>query len=432
MLFVFSDKNSPRLKYTLDLMVKQLLGIHYTLVDNLNDIPSEAAILNYSEHPVRNSLQIIPSDLLFSSRIQFYQDIRIAEPEGKIRMYIGEEEVFDPLAASFYLVSRYEEYQDFKPDAHNRYPAEESVLVRTGLIKRPVVNEWAHEIKDELARRFPNLRISPAEFNYISTIDVDQAWKYRHKGFFRNLGGFFGDIFRFDWYKVKERTAVLTGMRKDPFNNFEIQKGLHETYGIKPRYFIALGRRSTHDKNLPGKNKRFRKLIRQLDIQGIVGIHPSYTSNTNPGELADEKKEMEDILGRKVTMSRQHFLMHKMPDTYNRLHSLGITEDHTMGYSTHLGFRAGIAAPFPYYDLMNDRTTELILIPFSMMDITPMHYMKLDVDEAKSELTKLIQTTKDVGGTFVSLWHNESLSNVERWDGWRELYVHILKECSAS
>ena len=124
--------------------------------------------------------------------------------------------------------------------------------------------------------------------------------------------------------------------------------------------------------------------------------------------------------------------MHRMPETYQTLIKNGITEDHTMGYSTHLGFRAGIAAPFYWFDLENNIQTKLKLVPFCAMDITPLHYRKESPDKAIKTLRNLMEKVNDVGGLFVSLWHNESFSETERWRGWRVVYESLLAKASKS
>jgi len=41
-------------------------------------------------------------------------------------------------------------------------------------------------------------------------------------------------------------------------------------------------------------------------------------------------------------------------------------------------------------------------------------------------IKKLIEEVKKVDGTFSSLWHNESLSDEQRWKGWRRVYEELL------
>ena len=49
---------------------------------------------------------------------------------------------FDPFAASFYLISRYEEYLPCVKDQHDRYPATNSLAYQEGFLQQPVVDKW--------------------------------------------------------------------------------------------------------------------------------------------------------------------------------------------------------------------------------------------------------------------------------------------------
>jgi hypothetical protein len=340
----------------------------------------------------------------------------------------GESELpFDIFSAAFFLTSHYEEYLGFTADEHNRFPAHESILVNQGRIEDPLVNEWALIIKKILIKSNSELTFNPRNFEFKSTIDIDQAWKFKHKGIVRNTVGSVRDLLRGKWENLLARWPVLLGFQKDAFHEaFSWHKNLEKKYGLQPYYFILLGDYAKYDKNISYDNTEFQNLIKSLDDKGSLGIHPSYQSNANDDFVSEEKGRLENILSRKITRSRQHFLIHTMPNTYHRLLANGIYEDHTMGYSTHLGFRAGIAAPYYWFDLSANKKTELKLFPFCAMDITPLHYRGESPQEATAALHILIDKVHSVGGLFISLWHNESFSETERWRGWSSVYESLL------
>jgi hypothetical protein len=60
------------------------------------------------------------------------------------------------------------------------------------------------------------------------------------------------------------------------------------------------------------------------------------------------------------------------------------------------------------------------------MDITPLHYRGESPSEATETIDELLQKVHEVDGLFVSLWHNESFSETERWIGWSFVYVRML------
>jgi hypothetical protein len=89
------------------------------------------------------------------------------------------QDVFDLFAAAFYLVTRYEEYLPFIADRHNRFEASQSVLFKHGLLERPLINEWAEDLKQTFSKTHAGLRARTASYQYKITIDVDQAFAFK-------------------------------------------------------------------------------------------------------------------------------------------------------------------------------------------------------------------------------------------------------------
>jgi hypothetical protein len=105
----------------------------------------------------------------------------------------------------------------------------------------------------------------------------------------------------------------------------------------------------------------------------------------------------------------------------------GFSEDHSMGYPDEPGFRAGIARPYYFYNLLKDVCTNLKIIPFQVMDATLFEYKKLNAGEAKRQIENIINDTRKVGGLFVSIWHNTSLLDNEQGREWREVFEYMIK-----
>jgi len=97
-----------------------------------------------------------------------------------------------------------------------------------------------------------------------------------------------------------------------------------------------------------------------------------------------------------------------------------------MGFAALTGFRAGTCTPFPFFDLATNESTELTIHPFQVMDVSLKNYLHLDMEEAWETIDKLMQEVKKVNGTFISLWHNESLKDSGQWQGWREIFKQTL------
>ncbi len=426
-IVLFSEEVTPRLSFITNLIFNELLGFHVDVTPDLDIYRAlDRAKLNYSNQTELEGVQLIPDGLLFEKDIQ-PKTVRLSSDwNGLPGLLVNDSDKMDVLSSSFYLVSRYEEYLPFEKDDHNRFPASESCLTKLDLLQRPIVNEWALALYDQLKAVYPEIDTTKRQFEYRSTLDIDQAWKFKNKGLFRNLGGYFRDIMSKNWEDVRDRMAVIFRTHKDPFYNYDWQDEVHDQYSTKVQYFVQIGNNGPFDKNIAFGNTDFKLLIKRLDATHAVDIHPSYQSNEDVAIMQREQHQLADLLSRDVHTSRQHYLMHTMPKTYYDLIDIGITEDHTMGYSTHMGFRAGIASPFHFFDLAKNELTPLRLIPFCVMDITPLHYMEVSVVDAKRHIHQLMDRVESVGGLFVSLWHNESLSETGRWKGWRTVYEDMI------
>ena len=97
-----------------------------------------------------------------------------------------------------------------------------------------------------------------------------------------------------------------------------------------------------------------------------------------------------------------------------------------MGYAKKVGFRASTCTPFYFYDLDFEIQTPLKLFPFSFSDITLKDYMQLSNQESLNKILELKNEVKNVNGTFISLFHNETLSENEKWEGWSDIYKKMV------
>jgi hypothetical protein len=57
--------------------------------------------------------------------------------------------------------------------------------------------------------------------------------------------------------------------------------------------------------------------------------------------------------------------------------------------------------------------------------------MRKSPDEALELLKKMMLEIKKSGGTFISLWHNESLSDAGIWKGWRRVFEELTAYAAA-
>ena len=119
---------------------------------------------------------------------------------GNKAFFLNEEGYpFDILAAIFYLLSRYEEYLPYEKDEYGRYSYRQSIAFREGFLQSPVINLWLEDFKHTLQQKFRGLYFHRKNFKFLPTYDVDIAWKYKHKGWWRNIGGCLSSAVNADW-----------------------------------------------------------------------------------------------------------------------------------------------------------------------------------------------------------------------------------------
>lgn len=431
MVLIYSIETTPRMRYIFQLFFNELMGTAYTLTsDPLLFESFDGVKFSYGDQPLGGEPFIRAVNLLFEKGIN-PQRIEFSTFRGTGTFFLTGEShsmlPFDPFAAGFYLVSRYEEYLPFKADQHGRFTPGQSISSRHSFLDKAVVNRWAMMVADILCQRFPGWKIQVQGFRFIPTIDIDSAYAYKYKGLLRNVGGFMRSLFQCGFREMRERHRVLTGLDRDPFDTYDFQLAIHKKYNLEPVYFFLMGDYDAHDKNLDHRHPRFQHLIRTLSEHAGIGIHPSYASFGRPEKIRSELDRLAAILNHPVDTSRQHYLRLRLPQTYRDLIAAGITADYSMGYAQQLGFRAGICTPFPYYDLPKEEVTDLMIYPFAVMDGTLKDYMNVSPTDAFDILRHLIDEVKAVNGTFISLWHNESLGDRFRWKGWREVYEQMVR-----
>lgn len=385
--------------------------------------------LSYTINQLGDELFFSSTSLLFETGIN-EQHISVFDyNNNKVFFATGKASAlpFDVFAASFYLVSRYEEYLPHIRDVHDRFAAEDSLAFMNNFLQKPLVNTWIVWIKELIQKKYPTLVFPEKKYEFISTIDIDNAYAYREKGFTRSLGGYVKSIFKMDGAEIMERTRVLLGLQKDPYDTYDFQLGLIKKYKFRSIYFFLLGDYGVNDKNLPVDSQKFQSLIKMLGDYAQIGIHPSYGSNKNKEQLKKEVERLSKIIHREVTTSRQHFLKLTFPETYRNLIDLGITDDYTMGFASQIGFRASICSSFNFYDLDNELETNLKIHPFAVMEGTLKYYMNVHREDVMQKIKPLIDEVKAVNGDFISLWHNDTLSNKKLWLGWAPIYEEMVK-----
>lgn len=430
MILVYSHSITPRFRYIFKHIFSRILLVEVDFTSKIESFVAHSGPkMSYTKVPLGKEFFIRSHGLLFDQgvndqeiQIQKWDDIPCFFSAGSKSSI-----PYDIFSASFYLISRYEEYLPHVRDKHDRFNPEQSLAFKYRFLEKPVVDLWAMKLKEVLQERFPDYSFPNRKFKYVSTIDIDNAFAYKHKSFVRAVGGFVNDFFQLRLRSFWDRLLVILRIRKDPYNVIDRILKLSKTHQVETIFFFLIADYTTYDTNVSPSKNSLRLLIKNVSDYAHVGLHPSYYTMKNSMMLKKEKLRLENITNIQTTRSRQHFLRFSLPETYQNLIDLEITEDYTMGYASHVGFRASTCSPFYFYDLDFEIQTPLKIFPFAVMDTTLNDYMELTPKQSLGRIKDLYKEVQAVQGTFITLFHNESVSGYLRWRGWQRVYQTMLK-----
>ncbi|MES2779340.1 MAG: polysaccharide deacetylase family protein [Bacteroidota bacterium] len=420
--------SAPRLLYILQELFIRRLGMDYQLTDNLDDFQSYSGPkINYSHHECESAIQIVPHAIITEEHINNHVisvkhhhvwDTLMLEQQGEIP--------FELFAASFYLLSRYEEYLPHKVDDHGRFEADQSLAVQYGFIETPLIDKWALQLKIVLENHFGRIQSTMPTYRFVSTFDIDTAYLYKGLEQERQLKKLVKSISFLNVTTLAEQYNVRKGKLRDPYDTYRYIAQV--TNNCNVLYFILSGGEHEYDELIPIKTPEMQSLLKSLSKEYTLGLHPSYLSFDSKEIIEHEKQILESSIQQQVIINRQHFLRFRLPQTMNLLIESGIREDYSMAYSEIAGFRASTAHPFRFFDLEQNIVTELLLYPTTLMDVTLRFSMNLTIHAAITKAEQLIQEVKLVNGVFVSLWHNSNLSATNEWLPWKEVFekIHTL------
>jgi hypothetical protein len=424
-ILIYSQHESPRLYYISKFIFHEQMGLCCSLTSNAESFKIyDGAKINYSDLDMEGHVFNLRShSLLFETGIKD-QNTKCFEAPGHKAFFktANSDFDFDIFAASFYLLSRYEEYLPCEKDIYGRYAHENSLAFKESFLNQPLINFWIRDFSAALQQKFPALHIQPTAFKLVPTYDIDIAWSYKSKGILRNIGGFINA-------PSVERLAVLAGLRRDPFYSYDFLRELHEKFGLKPIYFFLVATSSsTYDKNISPYNHRMWGLIKKHAQLYPIGVHPSWKSNENKNLLKKEKKIVETAGDTLITKSRQHYIKLQLPKTLEELEKAGITDDYSMGYGSVNGFRASVASSFYWYNLSTEKASGLRLHPFCFMDANSFYEQKQDAEVSYKELMYYYETCRKINGQLITIFHNNFLGTDKLYAGWREMYEKFISQ----
>ncbi|MCX7696303.1 MAG: hypothetical protein N2Z72_01250 [Bacteroidales bacterium] len=430
-LLIVTPHLNSRLEYVLHYVFEQRMNLKFQVLNNSYIQSFPYPTLFYGFPTSQSEVISIPYSGYLDLPIDKLYIPPIENREGIPVIFAGkksDEFLFDIFSAVFFMLTRIEEILSTKVDEHGRFDACHSFMHSNHLHHRALVDEWIMILSSTLYSRFPGLPIKRVKSNFSITMDIDQLFSYKGKGFIRNSGGLFRSFLTGEKEKVKERWQVFLNKIPDPFDIYNKLSDLIPSEFLPIQTFIlASPKRTFFDKNTSFKTITEKKALSKISSYSLLGWHSSYYSQVNFNKFKSEKKHIENIIGQPVNKHRSHYLRIHIPKTYQWLVDCGITEDHSLGFACDYGFRAGTGKPFPFYDITQEKVLPLTIHPFCIMDGTLVDYLKLSLEESEEVLKKMWNYAKNNDTDMCILLHNETFSEKGRWVGWSNMLAKFFK-----
>ena len=227
MIVVYTNKITPRIRYIFKHIFTYHLGIPIEFTSDIIFFKEHQSYkISYHDSQIDDEFYINPSEILLSHKIEDIE-IEVDIWDGLPTFFVNKDNPFfqfDIFGASFYLISRYEEYLLHLKDDFGRFDPSSSLAYKNRFLNKPVVDFWIKRFKESLTSFYPNLQFKKKSFELNSCLEVPCAFDFKGKGLVRTIGGFSRDILRLDVYRIYRRISVLLNLKKDPLevrkNNF--------------------------------------------------------------------------------------------------------------------------------------------------------------------------------------------------------------------
>ena len=159
LILVYTHKITPRLRYVFKHIFTRILLIPVKFTTTIEEFIAHSGLkMTYSKAPLGKEFFIRSNDLLFEQGVNDLDINIFNEDDVPCFFNAGSKSVlpFDIFAASFFLISRYEEYLPHVRDAHERFTAEQSLAFKYRFLEKPVIDIWAYKLLEKLQEKFPD------------------------------------------------------------------------------------------------------------------------------------------------------------------------------------------------------------------------------------------------------------------------------------
>jgi hypothetical protein len=428
----------PERKYIIDAIFGYFFGVDYTVQTAENpayEISTAQGTLVLSDSFFAGAADgaYIKQECL--PQIKYYRGDFIAEQD--LPVLYGEPEIIvrdkridcriDIFAAVFFMLTRWEECLPAPKDIYGRFPATASTAFRNNFLSRPMVDEYLGFLWNLLKIIAPELRCKENKFQLYMTHDVDKLEKWPETSLPKELlRAVLGRAEQKVWPTLRSFWQAKKDITKDPFYTFPLLKDNLLKYNkVKAIFYFIAGGQTQYERFYDIKSEKIKNLLLFLEIENVeFGLHPSYAAFAEAALLSAELACLEQVVGKKIRESRQHYLRFAIPKTWCCLAQCGIEIDSSGMYADKEGFRFGTGAAFPVFDVEQRKTLPLLERPLLYMDQRDYECGGYrGAAQNGTEVLELIRYCQKYKTDCTVLFHNNVLESAE----YKKTYFEVLK-----
>jgi peptidoglycan/xylan/chitin deacetylase (PgdA/CDA1 family) len=331
----------------------------------------------------------------------------------------------DLLGSIFFMLTAYDELVSNERDEHGRYPGLASVAYRSGIIERPLADEYCEVLWHALHTLWPGLKRKKLNPKVLISCDVDQPFDCTVSNFRSFVRATAGDLIkrrapRAGWRRlirfINNRRADYS---HDPCYTFDNYIALCDEYNMRASFYFIPSSSEPNNGCYNLREAKIQRLMRKLSDAGHeIGMHGCYEAYRDATRTCAHRDLLRDALSQAgvsqpLIGNRQHYLRWDSARTPAVLQAADFVYDTSGGYADHAGFRYGTAREFPMWDWGAKAQLTLRQRPLIVMDctITDDVYMGLGREnEASAYIEMLRKRALKFGGQFTALWHNTGLA----------------------
>ena len=431
MVLVYTHQITPRLTYIFKHIFENMLGVSIGFTKTIETFVAHSGPkFSYTKKQLGNEYFIPAHTLLYEQGVKL-QTLDVESLDGFpifFKTQVDSFFSFDIFAASFFLLSRYEEALPHIKTPQGFFDPAQSIAGQYGFLELPVVDLWVKHLQKNLTVAFPeffNTNDEKKKSIKNVLIEVLVPFRYKHRSLLVSLSDFFKSLWTFDLLQLFEQLAVLFRIKEDPFNTFNTWKYFFKSSTVSPKIFFLFSESSSFQSTVSIFNLSYQKIIKTMSDLFSLGLLVSVKSQLKASDFLElEKNNFESLTHKPISDIRMSSEIQNLNTVYESLVVQEFNSDYSMGYQKTFGFRAGTATPFYFYSLSNEFQLPLKIIPI----ITTEMGLKIMSPEKAFQLLNDIHENLPLSSSSLTIViSNRFFSPIDENKSWLQEFKNYIK-----